>query len=233
MTQITDRPTEQTTGVIASTQPLLEEINFAIRAMRGSDIEGGAALLERIALLLSDPHADKAATTALFYRNNSGGRDTLNALFYGETGDSDDTGPIVAPPASRVQNLGYRTALNKLHAALNALIPADTALLTEKRDFWEDVKSHLAPGQTMDDGQVSEVTAADLNTVLKAHYGAARVQKLKAYTDYPESLNFTLFNPRTVENTKLEIRASFRLNGEEPPVGAFSLRTMNGTVHFI
>jgi hypothetical protein len=85
----------------------------------------------------------------------------------------------------------------------------------------------------MDDEQVSEVTAADLNTVLKDYYGAGRVKKLTAYTDSPESLNFVLFNPRTVENSKLEIRASFRLNGEEPPVGAFSLRTMNGVVHFV
>jgi hypothetical protein len=232
MTQITERPAVQTTGVITSSQPLLEEINATILAMRSSDTETGANLLAKLSLLLSDPEADRPATTALFYRNNAGGRDTLGTLFYGMDEDDAD-GPMVAPPTSRVQNLAYRTALISLHAALDALIPADAASLDEKRDFWEDVKSHLEPGQAVDDGQVSEVTSADLNTVLKGYYGAARLKKLKAYTDFPESLNFALFNPRTVENTKLEIRASFRLNGEEPPLGAFSLRTMNGVVHFV
>lgn len=233
MTQITERPAERTTSSTSSNQPLLDETSTAIRAMRCSDTEGGAALLDKIALLLSDPYADKAATVALFFLNNSGGRDTLNTLFYGESDEAGDNGPIVAPPTARVQNLQYRTSLIKLHAALNALIPDDSAPLDEKRNFWEGVKSHLPAGQAMDDGQVSEVTAADLNTVLKEHYGADRVRKLKAFTDVPEHLNFALFNPRTVENTKLEIRASFRLFGEEPPVAAFSLRTMNGVVHFV
>lgn len=228
MTQLTERPAPKS----APTPTLLEATNAVILAMKDSDTETGAALLTKLTLLLSDPEADRPATTALFYRNNAGGRDTLGTLFYGMDEDKED-GPMIAPPASRVQNLAYRNALISLHAALAALIPADTASLDEKRDFWEDVKLHLAPGQAMDDGQVSEVTSADLNTVLKAHYGAGRVKKLKAYTDSPESLNFVLFQPRTVENTKLEIRDSFRLNGEEPPVGAFSLRTMNGVVHFV
>lgn len=233
MTQITERPAERATGFTVSTHSLLEETSTAIRAMRGSDSESGAALLDRITLLLSDPYADKAATVALFFLNNSGGRDTLNSLFYGESDEASDNGPIVAPTTARVQNLQYRTSLNKLHAALNALIPDDYSSLDEKRDFWESVKAHLPAGQPMDDGQVSEVTAADLNTVLKAHYGAGRVRKLTAFTDVPEHLNFVLFNPRTVEHTKLEIRASFKLFGEEPPVSAFSLRTMNGVVHFV
>lgn len=228
MTQITERPV----GTASPMPNLLEASASLISAMKTSDIPTGADLLGQLALLISDPHADKAATTALFYRDNAGGRDTLGTLFYGADEDSAD-GPMVAPPASRVGNLAYRTALNSLHAALNALIPSDNSSLDEKRDFWEDVKSHLAPGQAMDDGQVSEVTSLDLNTVLKAYYGAGRPKKLKAYTDSPESLNFVLFDPRTVENTKLEIRDSMRLNGEEPPVGAFSLRTMNGVVHFV
>lgn len=232
MTQITERPAQRTTSVITPAQRLLAEGDRLIRSLKGTGVERSAELVAELALLVSDPEADRAATTALFYRNNAGGRDTLGTLFYGEeTEDSD--GPMVAPPASRVANLAYRTALNSLHAALNHLIPADTASLDEKRDFWEDVKSHLAPGQAMDDGQVSEVTSLDLNTVLKDYYGAAVTRKLTAYTDSPESLNFVLFQPRTVENTKLEIRASFRLNGEEPPVGAFSLRTINGVVHFV
>lgn len=232
MTQIIERPAERTTSVITPAQRLLAEGSLLIRSLKGSSIERSVELIAELALLVSDPEADRAATTALFYKGNAGGRDTLGTLFYGDESDNSD-GPMVAPPASRVANLAYRTALNSLHAALKVIIPADTAPLDEKRDFWEDVKSHLDPGQAMDDGQVSEVTAADLNTVLKDYYGAAVTRKLAAYTDSPESLNFVLFQPRTVEGTKLEIRSSFRLNGAEPPVGAFSLRTMNGVVHFV
>lgn len=232
MTQITEHPAASTTGTAAPLQPLLDEIDSTIKAMRHTSNEAGAELLVKLSLLLVDPELDRTAAMALFYRGNAGGRDTLGTLFYGPETDPTD-GPMVAPPASRVQNLDYRNALISLHTALNALVPAENASLDEKRDFWEGVKSHLAPGQAMDDGQVADVTSADLNTVLKAYYGAGRVKKLIAYTDHPESLNFTLFNPCTVEGTKLEVRSSFRLNGEEPPVGAFSLRTMNGVVHFI
>jgi hypothetical protein len=232
MTQIIERPAQRTPSVTTPAQRLLAEGTRLISSLKGTSVERSAELVAELSLLVSDPESDRAATMALFYRNNAGGRDTLGTLFYGEEAEDSD-GPMVAPPASRVANLAYRTALNSLHAALSHLVPAGAASLDEKRDFWENVKTHLAPGQAMDDEQVSEVTAADLNTVLKDYYGAGRVKKLTAYTDSPESLNFVLFNPRTVENSKLEIRASFRLNGEEPPVGAFSLRTMNGVVHFV
>jgi len=233
MTQITERPAGQVAASDSSSQCLLAEIDSTIRSMKTSDTGTGAELLTKLALLVSDPYADRAAVTALFYRGNAGGRDTLGSLFYGFSDTVDDDDPIVAPSTSRVQNVAYRTGMNKLLAALNAVIPAENAPLAEKRSFWEGVKTHLAPGQMMNDGQVSEVTSADLNTVLKSYYGVNRAKGLKAFTDSPEALNFVLFNPRTVEGTKLEIRSSFRLNGEEPPVGAFSLRTMNGIIHFV
>ena len=234
MTQITERPAERTTtGVTLPAQRLLAETERVIREIKSTDVEEGAALLGQLALLVTDPEADRPATAALFYRNNSGGRDTLGNLFYGGSGENDENGPIIAPSTSRVMNLGYRTALNSLHAALDSLFPAETSTLNEKRDFWEDVKTHLPSGQAMNDGQVSEVTSADLNTVLKAKYGRCNRRNLTAYTDAGDALNFVLFQPRTTEGTQLEIRSSLALNGEMPPIGAFSLRTLNGVVHFV
>lgn len=229
MTQITDRPAATT----STSARLLKETEKLIRSLHGTTIEESVDLLGQLSLLLSDPEVNRPSTIALFHRNNSSGRDTLGHLFYGSReDDSEETGPV-APVGSRVANAAYRLALDLVRDSLNKLIPAENAPLSVKRDFWEDVKTNLKSGDRIDDSQAQEVTAADLNTVLKELYGRATARKLTAYTDSPESLNYVLFAPVTTEGTKLEIRASFKLNGELPPAGVVSLRTLHGVVHLI